>query len=195
MKPPHPGSLVAFAHRRLWSRAASSRSASVDGGTPRFSSIGPYLGRVLAFSLVQAALSTLLSLVLGIGLALALARRRISRARASCWPRSAPTMVMPTIVAVFAVLSVYGRNGWLAEALRLARLDRRVQHLRISRHPHRPCVSQRALRGADHARRARQPCRPNNGASPRSLGLHARPDLPASRLAGPARGTSGARRA
>ena len=67
-------------------------------------SIGPYLWRVLAFSITQAALSTVLSLVLGIGLALALARRRFP-GRDIVLAVLGTTMVMPTIVAVFAVFA------------------------------------------------------------------------------------------
>ncbi|MGO4572137.1 ABC transporter permease subunit [Microvirga sp. 2TAF3] len=90
--------------------------ATVGGGQPALLSVGPYLLRVLTFSIVQATLSTLLSLVLGIGLALALARRRFP-GRDIVLAILGTTMVTPTIVAVFAVFAVYGRNGWLAEAL------------------------------------------------------------------------------
>lgn len=90
--------------------------ATVDGGRPALLSIGPYLTRVLAFSVAQASLSTLLSVALGITLALALARRRFP-GRDLVLAALGTTMVMPTIVAVFAVLAVYGRSGWLAGAL------------------------------------------------------------------------------
>jgi thiamine transport system permease protein len=90
--------------------------ATFDGGTPTLLSIGPYLGRVLVFSVIQATLSTVLSLSLGIGLALALARRRFS-GRDIVLAILGSTMVIPSIVAVFAVFAVYGRSGWLAEAL------------------------------------------------------------------------------
>jgi len=112
---PHPGSLVAFAILGLVAGGFIAL-ATVDGGTPALLSIGPYLGRVLAFSVIQALLSTLLSLVLGIGLALALARRRFP-GRDVVLAILGTTMVMPTIVAVFAVFAVYGRSGWIAEGL------------------------------------------------------------------------------
>ena len=99
--------------------------ATVDGGTPALLSIGPYLGRVLAFSLIQASSLDVLSLALGIGLALALARRRFP-GRDVVLAVLGTTMVMPTIVAVFAVFAVYGRSGWLAEALDASRVDRRA---------------------------------------------------------------------
>jgi len=92
--------------------------AAVGGERPALLSIGPYLWRVLAFSIVQAALSTLLSLALGVALALALARRRFP-GRGAVLALLGTTMVMPTIVAVFAVFAVYGRSGWAADILSL----------------------------------------------------------------------------
>ncbi|WP_114943915.1 ABC transporter permease subunit [Microvirga calopogonii] len=115
LKLPHPGSLVAFAIVCLVAGGFVAL-ATVDGGTPALLSIGPYLGRVLAFSIVQALLSTALSLALGIGLALALARRRFP-GRDLVLATLSTTMVLPTIVAVFAVFAVYGRSGWLADML------------------------------------------------------------------------------
>jgi thiamine transport system permease protein len=115
LKLPHPGSLVAFAILGLVAGSFIAL-ASFDGGTPALLSIGPYLWRVLAFSTIQATLSTILSIALGIGLALALARRRFP-GRDLVLAILGTTMVMPTIVAVFAVFAVYGRSGWLAELL------------------------------------------------------------------------------
>ena len=113
---PHPGSLVAYAIVALVAGGFIAL-ASVDGGGPALLAIGPYLTRVLLFSLAQAALSTMLSIAFGILLALALARRRFP-GREAVLAMLGTTMVMPSIVAVLAVLSVYGRNGWLAEGLR-----------------------------------------------------------------------------
>jgi thiamine transport system permease protein len=112
---PHPGNVTAFAIAALVAGSFIAL-ATVDGGKPALFSIGPYLIRVLAFSVIQAGLSTILSLVLGVALALALARRRFF-GRGVVLSLLSITMVMPTIVAVFAVLAVYGRSGWLAEAL------------------------------------------------------------------------------
>ncbi|NBJ09751.1 ABC transporter permease subunit [Microvirga arsenatis] len=115
LKLPHPGSLAALAILGLVAGGFIAL-ASFDGGAPPLPSIGPYLGRVLAFTVGQAALSTLLSLALGIGLALALARRSFP-GRGVVLAALSTTMVMPTIVAVFAVFAVYGRSGWFAELL------------------------------------------------------------------------------
>jgi thiamine transport system permease protein len=84
------------------------------GDRPALLTIGPYLGRVLGFSLAQAAVSTVLSLALGTALALALARRRFP-GRELAMAALGAAAVMPSIVVVFAVLAVYGRSGWLME--------------------------------------------------------------------------------
>ncbi|WP_414473040.1 ABC transporter permease subunit [Microvirga sp. M2] len=112
---PHPGSLVAFALLALVAGGFIAL-AVVGGEKPTLLSIGPYLWRVLAFSIVQASLSTLLSLLLGVALALALARRRFP-GRSTVLALLGTTMVIPTIVTVFAVFAVYGRSGWAAEIL------------------------------------------------------------------------------
>jgi thiamine transport system permease protein len=114
---PHPGSFVALAIVALVVGGFVAL-ATVDGGKPALLSIGPYLGRVLAFSIIQAALSTILSLALGIGLALALARRRFP-GRDIVLAILGTTMVIPTIVAVFAVFAVFGRGGWIAQLLQV----------------------------------------------------------------------------
>ncbi|MBM6593318.1 ABC transporter permease subunit [Microvirga pudoricolor] len=111
----HPGSLVALAILALVVGGFATLVLA-GGEKPALLAIGPYLVRVLIFSTVQAALSSLLSLVFGAALALALARRRFP-GRNLVVSALGLTMVMPTIVAVFAVLAVYGRSGWLAAGL------------------------------------------------------------------------------
>lgn len=114
-RPPHPGSLVALAILVLV-LGGFLALLRVGGETTTLLSIGPYLLRVLVFSFLQAGISTVLSLGLGTGLALALARRRFP-GREALLALLGTTMVMPTIVVVFAVFAVYGRNGWVARAM------------------------------------------------------------------------------
>jgi len=114
-KLPHPGSLVAFGILALVAGGFLAL-ATIGGEKPTLFSIGPYLWRILAFSVVQAALSSLLSLGLGMALALALARHRFP-GRDLVLTVLGTTMVIPTIVAVFAVFAVYGRSGWIAALL------------------------------------------------------------------------------
>ncbi|MEH2921718.1 thiamine/thiamine pyrophosphate ABC transporter permease ThiP [Samsonia erythrinae] len=75
-----------------------------------------YLWHVIRFTFWQALLSALLSTVPAIFLARALYRRRFPGYH---WllRLCAMTLVLPVLVAVFGLLSVYGRQGWLAAAL------------------------------------------------------------------------------
>ena len=72
-----------------------------------------YLWHVVRFSFWQAFLSALLSVIPAIFLARALYRRRFP-GRLVLLRLCAMTLVLPVLVAVFGILSVYGREGWLA---------------------------------------------------------------------------------
>ncbi len=71
-----------------------------------------YLWHVVRFSFWQAFSSALLSVVPAIFLARALYRRRFPRQ--VLLRLCAMTLILPVLVAVFGILSVYGRRGWLA---------------------------------------------------------------------------------
>lgn len=77
----------------------------------------PYLRRVLGFTLWQASLSTLLSVGLAVPVARALARRQAFMGRAWVLRLFGLPLVIPSIVAVFGVVAVYGQNGLLNHAL------------------------------------------------------------------------------
>ena len=72
-----------------------------------------YLRRVLAFSLWQAFLSTLLSVGLAVLVARAIARRGEFFGRALLLRLFALPLVVPAVVAVLGIVSVYGREGWI----------------------------------------------------------------------------------
>lgn len=72
-----------------------------------------YLWHVVRFTLWQALLSALISVLPAILLARALYRRRFP-GRQLLLRLCAMTLVLPVLVAVFGLLSVYGRQGWLA---------------------------------------------------------------------------------
>ena len=78
--------------------------------------IDSYVFGVVRFTLLQAALSTILSLALGIPLALALARRRF-------WGRSffirllALPLALPAIVAVLGIVEIFGAHSFLGSYL------------------------------------------------------------------------------
>lgn len=73
-----------------------------------------YLWHVLRFSFWQAFLSATLAVLPAIPLARALYRRRFV-GRETLLRLCAMTLVLPVLVAVFGILSVYGRSGWLAQ--------------------------------------------------------------------------------
>jgi len=114
-----PGSLatilltiVAFmAFGALWSAAPDTDLRSVLQDD--------YLHHVIAFTFGQALLSALLSLLPAVPLARALYRRRFP-GRLLLLRLCAMTLVLPVLVAVFGLLTVYGRNGWLAQLCQLA---------------------------------------------------------------------------
>lgn len=70
----------------------------------------PYLRHVTGFSFYQAFLSTLLSVVPAIPVAYALSRRQFI-GRALLLRIFAMTLVLPVLVAVFGLLSIYGKSG------------------------------------------------------------------------------------
>ncbi|CAI0977288.1 Sulfate transport system permease protein CysW [Serratia quinivorans] len=72
-----------------------------------------YLWHVVRFTFWQALLSALISVLPAILLARALFRRRFP-GRQLLLRLCAMTLVLPVLVAVFGLLSVYGRQGWLA---------------------------------------------------------------------------------
>ncbi|MGP4845002.1 thiamine/thiamine pyrophosphate ABC transporter permease [Marinobacter sp. 1Y8] len=82
-----------------------------------------YLRQVIRFSLLQAAISTLLSLALAVPIARALMRQRQFRGRKLLLRLMELSLVLPSIVAVFGIVAVYGRTGWLNSLLTASGLD------------------------------------------------------------------------
>jgi thiamine transport system permease protein len=74
----------------------------------------PYWRGVVSFTLKQALLSTLLSLFPAIPVALALARRRFWGRRGLLQLLSL-SPVLPAVVVIFGLITVTGRQGWLAQ--------------------------------------------------------------------------------
>lgn len=70
----------------------------------------------IRFTLIQAALSALISTVLAIPVARALARRRFAGRGVLLTLLGAP-FLLPVVVAVFGLLAVFGRNGWVNAGL------------------------------------------------------------------------------
>ena len=78
----------------------------------------PYIRGVVLFTFEQAALSTLLSAVLGIAAARAVHRRTGVRGARALHLAASLALVMPTTVAALGIVAVWGRAGWIAEAAR-----------------------------------------------------------------------------
>lgn len=116
-----PGVAVALATGGLAAGALAALTGAAGGLRPAILA-EPYVLAALRFTLLQAALSTLLSLALGAALALALARRRFPGRDALARALSA-SMVFPTIVAVFGIVAVHGRAGFVPAAAQAAGLE------------------------------------------------------------------------
>ncbi|MBJ7222842.1 MULTISPECIES: thiamine/thiamine pyrophosphate ABC transporter permease ThiP [unclassified Brenneria] len=101
-------SVAALAFGALWLQAPENQWQALWHDS--------YLWHVIHFTFWQAFLSALLSTLPAIFLARALYRRRFPGHR---WllRLCAMTLVLPVLVAVFGLLSVYGRQGWLAALL------------------------------------------------------------------------------
>lgn len=103
--------VAALAFGAIWSHAPRPSWASLWQDD--------YLWHVVRFTFWQAFLSALLSVLPAILIARALFRRRFP-GRALLLRLCAMTLVLPVLVAVFGILSVYGRNGWLAQLAQAA---------------------------------------------------------------------------
>jgi len=78
--------------------------------------LGPSDFAAVRFTVLQAACSSLLSVLLAVPVARALARRRFAGRAALVTLLGAP-FILPAIVAVLGLLTVFGRNGWVNTGL------------------------------------------------------------------------------
>ncbi len=79
--------------------------------------VSPYTRRVVAFTIGQALLSTLLSVVPAIAVARALARRQAFPGRTLLLRLFGLPLVLPVLVGILGVVAVYGQSGWLNRLL------------------------------------------------------------------------------
>jgi len=77
-----------------------------------------YLRRVLEFTLLQAGLSTAISIALGVPVARAFAAESTFPGRRLLLGLMSLPIVLPSLVAVFGIVAIYGQNGVLASLLR-----------------------------------------------------------------------------
>jgi thiamine transport system permease protein len=94
--------------------------AGGGSGAPLFDA---YIGRVAQFTLMQAVLSTVLSVALAIPVARALARQRDFSGRVWILRLSAVPLGLPALVAALGVIEIWGRQGVVNDLLRLAGLQ------------------------------------------------------------------------
>src|SRR5262245_32400415 len=78
--------------------------------------VDAYVLRILWFTLLQAGLSTLLSIAFALPVALALARVDF-RGRSLLLRLFALPLALPAIVVILGIVTVYGRTGWLSHLL------------------------------------------------------------------------------
>jgi thiamine transport system permease protein len=117
LTPAIPGFLVAGAIGLILSAALFALLGSVNGEGLRRAIADPYLWHVLVFTFVQAALSTLVSVVPAVFLARALARRASFPGRGLLIRLLGLPMVVPAIVAVFGIVAIWGQAGAINNVL------------------------------------------------------------------------------
>ena len=78
--------------------------------------LGPADWAAIRFTVLQAALSAIISVILAVPVARALARRQFIGRRVLITLLGAP-FILPVIVAVLGLLAVFGRGGWISGAL------------------------------------------------------------------------------
>ena len=84
-----------------------------------------YPRRVLEFTLLQAGLSTLISIGLGVPVARAFAREGAFPGRRLLLGLMSLPIVLPSLVAVFGIVAIYGQRGVLSLALHAAGIEAR----------------------------------------------------------------------
>lgn len=82
-----------------------------------------YIWRVARFTLMQATLSTVLSILLAIPVARALARQRAFPGRVWLLRLSAVPLGLPALVAALGIIEIWGRQGVVNDLLRLSGLS------------------------------------------------------------------------
>ncbi|MBB5043491.1 thiamine/thiamine pyrophosphate ABC transporter permease [Shinella fusca] len=97
--------------------------AGEGGGAPLFDA---YIRRVATFTLMQAVLSTALSVLLAIPVARALARQRTFPGRMWILRLSVVPLGLPALVAALGIVEIWGRQGVVNDLLRLAGLKNPV---------------------------------------------------------------------
>jgi thiamine transport system permease protein len=103
-----------------------SLAAAIRSGPSSLTLSDPYILRILKFTLLQAALSALLSVALAVPIARAFAKRQF-RGRQLVLRLFAVPLGVPQLVAVLGIIAIYGNAGainWMLTLVNLPRLPR-----------------------------------------------------------------------
>jgi len=106
-----PGMLLSFTLLSFAFLLFYTLYLSQDGDI--FTSIDERIYGLLKFTLYQAFLSTVLSLAVGILLAWALAHQSQFKGRGLLVALFSSSLVLPTLIVVFGLIGIFGRNGYL----------------------------------------------------------------------------------
>jgi len=117
-----PAGFALLATLGLAGAALTALFAAAPGAAPA-SFFDPYTVRVLGFTVLQATLSTVLSLAFALPVARALARRPVFPGRSLLLGLFGIPLVLPTIVAVVGIAAVWGRNGMASILMRAVGLE------------------------------------------------------------------------
>jgi len=82
-----------------------------------------YFQRVVQFSFYQATLSTLISILLAIPLAVALSHHRHFPGRGVLITVFSLSLVIPTIIAIYGIVAVFGGSGWISQSLSIFSIE------------------------------------------------------------------------
>ncbi len=80
-------------------------------------SVGPRIIKTIGWTTLQASLSTILSLAIGLTLCWALSHRKQFAGRSLYIALLSSALVLPTIVVILGIVSLLGRSGWVNDAL------------------------------------------------------------------------------
>lgn len=113
----YAGGGLAFAGLALFIGLAVSALLSFDTGDTQRSFFDAYVWRILRFTLLQASLSTLLSVALALPVALALARQPRFPGRIWIIRLMAVPMGLPVLIGALGLIGIWGRTGVLNTGL------------------------------------------------------------------------------
>lgn len=85
-------------------------------------SVGPRFLRTLFWTTLQASLSTLFSVLMGVLLAWALSHRTKFVGRSIYIALLSSAMVLPTLVVALGIVTIFGRSGWINDSLHILQL-------------------------------------------------------------------------